>query len=556
MLNKNRSLLRKISSNLTVSPAVLIIATGVWLATVGNIPLWKTLLQLQEEIGVTFFIGFLVAVAALNISLLSIFALGPLLKPVLVGAILVNSITSYFMLSYGIVIDPGMIRNTLQTDIGEAIDLLSYELLVTVLGFSIIPIFLIILAGVKKTTAIKAIFTSVLLAFLGLALALVCIFLIYQPFSSTMRNHTKMRYQISPLNTFYSTIKVATNPLDRRSLKIEKIGQDAKIQNNELVNGEEPILLLIVGETARAENFGINGYERNTTPLLSKRADIFSSKNAWSCGTSTAESLPCMFSHLDREDYASRKVNHENMLDVLAKAGLSVYWLDNQSGCKGVCARVATEYYRYEPSNPLCEKDGVCQDSAMLVGLKDRIQSSSSMKNGKGKVIVLHQMGSHGPAYYKRSSLSRKTFKPECESAALQSCTQQEVVNAYDNSIIETDYFINNAIDWLKNSFPAAPTALMYVSDHGESLGENNIYLHGLPYSFAPKGQKNIPWVMWVSKPMEISSGTSLACLKSKNLNIKISHDNYFHTVLGLLDVQTNVYDKTLDIAASCTSEN
>ncbi|WP_454706727.1 phosphoethanolamine transferase domain-containing protein [Delftia acidovorans] len=240
MLNKNRSLLRKISSNLTVSPAVLIIATGVWLATVGNIPLWKTLLQLQEEIGVTFFIGFLVAVAALNISLLSIFALGPLLKPVLVGAILVNSITSYFMLSYGIVIDPGMIRNTLQTDIGEAIDLLSYELLVTVLGFSIIPIFLIILAGVKKTTAIKAIFTSVLLAFLGLALALVCIFLIYQPFSSTMRNHTKMRYQISPLNTFYSTIKVATNPLDRRSLKIEKIGQDAKIQTNELVNGEEP----------------------------------------------------------------------------------------------------------------------------------------------------------------------------------------------------------------------------------------------------------------------------------------------------------------------------
>ena len=551
MKNNNQSFLQKISAHLTVGPALLIIATGLWIATIGNIPLWKALSQLPEGVDAKFFTGFLTAVASLNISLIAIFAWGRLLKPVLIFAILTASITSYFMLNYGIVIDPGMVRNTIQTDVAEASDLVSVQMLLTVFILSAVPIAFICLANVKKTTVAGSIATSVALSATGLAFAILCIFLVYQPFSSTMRNHTKMRYLINPLNTFYSTIKVATNPLERTNVELSKIGQDAKI-NTPSATTAAPILLLLVGETARSESFGLNGYERNTTPQLSKRTDIFSSKNAWSCGTSTAESLPCMFSHMSRENYFSRKQNYENMLDVLSRAGLSVFWLDNQSGCKGICARVANEQFKHQPNNPLCDKEGVCQDAAMLDSLEERIKWPPTNTGDKGKVIVLHQMGSHGPAYYKRSSMQRKPFQPECKSASLQQCTQQEVINAYDNSIVETDHFINSSIEWLKNKFPSTPTALIYVSDHGESLGENNIYLHGLPYSIAPNVQKNIPWIVWLSESMMASRQKNLSCIAEKNNDRAISHDNYFHTVLGLMNVQTDVYEKSLDITAPC----
>ncbi|WP_244160582.1 phosphoethanolamine transferase [Delftia lacustris] len=555
MKNNNQNFLQKISAHLTVTPAFLIIATGLWIATIGNIPLWKALSQLPEGVDAKFFTGFLTAVASLNISLIAIFAWGRLLKPVLIFAILTASITSYFMLNYGIVIDPGMVRNTIQTDVAEASDLVSVQMLLTVFILSAVPIAFICLANVKKTTVAGSIATSVALSATGLAFAILCIFLVYQPFSSTMRNHTKMRYLINPLNTFYSTIKVATNPLERTNVELSKIGQDAKI-NTPSATTAAPILLLLVGETARSESFGLNGYERNTTPQLSKRTDIFSSKNAWSCGTSTAESLPCMFSHMSRENYFSRKQNYENMLDVLSRAGLSVFWLDNQSGCKGICARIANEQFKHQPNNPLCDKEGVCQDSAMLDSLEERVKWPPTYTEEKGKVIVLHQMGSHGPAYHRRSSTQRKPFQPECKSVSLQQCTQQEIINAYDNSIVETDHFINSSIEWLKNKFPSTPTALIYVSDHGESLGESNIYLHGLPYSIAPSVQKNIPWIVWLSDSMEAYVKKDLSCIKEQNNDKTISHDNYFHTVLGLMNVQTDVYDKSLDISAQCAKKD
>jgi lipid A ethanolaminephosphotransferase len=100
-----------------------------------------------------------------------------------------------------------------------------------------------------------------------------------------------------------------------------------------------PLLLLVLGETARSGNFSLNGYGRPTNPLLAKE-DVASQRNAWSCGTSTAASLPCMFSNFGREAYDSRPANYEGLLDVLQRAGLAVLWIDNQSGCKGACDRM------------------------------------------------------------------------------------------------------------------------------------------------------------------------------------------------------------------------
>jgi lipid A ethanolaminephosphotransferase len=156
-------------------------------------------------------------------------------------------------------------------------------------------------------------------------------------------------------------------------------------------------------------------------------------------------------------------------------------------------------------------------------------------------------MGSHGPAYFKRSPSAHKVFQPECQSNTLQDCPRPNIVNAYDNSVVYTDFVLNQAMDWLQSHADTASGALLYVSDHGESLGENNLYLHGLPYAIAPDFQKHVPWIEWHAPDF----GLDLACLRQRR-DMPMSHDNLFHTVLGMMQVQTVVYAQTQDVYEAC----
>jgi lipid A ethanolaminephosphotransferase len=187
----------------------------------------------------------------------------------------------------------------------------------------------------------------------------------------------------------------------------------------------------------------------------------------------------------------------------------------------------------------------------MLHQLDQRIQALPAERREKGVVVVMHQMGSHGPAYYKRVPDKFKKFQPECKSNALQECSREQVVNSFDNTILYTDHFLSQAIQWLKKSDASHATAMLYVSDHGESLGENNLYLHGLPYRVAPDVQKRVPWITWWSKRFENQTGLSRACLKKKT-DTALTHDNYFHSVLGMVGVSTEVYQAKLDVHADC----
>jgi lipid A ethanolaminephosphotransferase len=196
---------------------------------------------------------------------------------------------------------------------------------------------------------------------------------------------------------------------------------------------------------------------------------------------------------------------------------------------------------------------GECFDEIMLQGLSERIAALPAEQRAKGVVVVLHQIGSHGPAYAQRSPATFKKFMPECTNNALQSCATDEVVNVYDNSIAYTDHVLGQAIKWLKSQQSHSTPALMYVADHGESLGENNLYLHGMPYGIAPDVQKRVPWITWLSPGFEQRSHVSTACLQ-KRLDSPISHDNYFHSVLGLMNVNTGVYKDSMDIYAPCAS--
>jgi len=384
------------------------------------------------------------------------------------------------------------------------------------------------------------------LFFVGaLVLMVVTAWAIFQPFSAAMRNHKDVRYLFNPLAVLYSTVAAAVRDGSQGMQPLQSIGDDARIRTSsgqpDLSKLSKPrLLVLVVGEAARSESFSLNGYARPTNQALEKNS-VVSLKNAWSCGTSTAESLPCMFSHQPRSAHIKDRGRYENLLDVLHKSGFAVLWLENQSGCKGVCERV--------PTVNLC-KDGACMDADMLQDLDALLADLEPQRRARGAVLVLHQMGSHGPAYSLRSPPASKQFLPECATSALAQCSADHIRNAYDNSIVYTSQFLAQTIAWLQNQQTQYDTALMYVSDHGESLGENNLYLHGLPYAFAPKQQKHVPWLVWLPASSE-KKQIMMSCLHQRR-DAPVSHDHYFHSVLGLMGVSTQVYRRELDIFAAC----
>jgi lipid A ethanolaminephosphotransferase len=169
-------------------------------------------------------------------------------------------------------------------------------------------------------------------------------------------------------------------------------------------------------------------------------------------------------------------------------------------------------------------------------------------------LVVMHQLGSHGPSYYKRYPPAFRKFLPACESDDLRQCDAKAIVNAYDNTILYTDFFLGKVIDFLAEAQKSHDTALLYMSDHGESLGEGGLYLHGIPYAIAPQAQTHVPFVLWMSPAFRSDVGVDEACMRARAAQ-PVSHDDLFHTLLGVFDVRTSVYDPKLDIFAGCRTK-
>lgn len=541
----------------SLHPAWVVLLISLWLATVCNVPLWREVATLPGQgslRGYGFALAFGAIVTAGNAGLLALLAWRWTLKPAAALLVLMAAFGAYFMLAYGIAIDASMLTNVVQTDVHEAGDLLSLRMLATVTALAAPPLLWLARTPVRRLSPLRQLGHNGLLLLGSVVVIVASLLLVFQDFSSTMRNHTKLRYLTNPLNSVYALGNVATKPLRMDHHTLIPVGRDAHLGASYAGQANKPpLLVLVLGETGRSGNFGINGYGRDTTPLLSARKDqLVSAGNAWSCGTSTAASVPCMFSHLGKSGYEGRSANFESLVDVLHHAGLAVLWLDNQSGCKGVCDRLGDTNTANLKDPELCAHKGECLDRIMLKDLDARIAALPAEQRQRGTVVVMHQLGSHGPAYFKRSAPDAKRFLPECTSTALQECSRQQVVNAYDNSIVETDRFLDGVLQWLGTQNANAQTAMVYVADHGESLGENNIYLHGLPYSIAPDVQKHVPWITWLSPAMQSRVGASTGCLQRDLRERRITHDSYFHSVLGLMDVQTGAYRPELDVFTPC----
>ncbi len=334
----------------------------------------------------------------------------------------------------------------------------------------------------------------------------------------------------------------------KRDLPLVKYGEDAHIVHT--VGAHAPkIMVLVVGETARAENFSLNGYHKPTNPELSK-LDLVNFTQASSCGTQTSVSVPCMFSGMKRSGYDEALAGHrEGLLDIVQRAGYEVTWIDNNSGCKGACDRI--QHYISPKDDPRYKnqcKDGECYDGILIDALKDYLKALDLKQLKKDQLIVLHQLGSHGPAYYKRYPAAFKKFTPTCDTNNIQNCSRESLINSYDNTILYTDHVLSTLIHTL-DALPVS-TGLMYLSDHGESTGENGLYLHGTPYFMAPKEQTHIPMLFWFSTTWP-QQQTIKQCLNGQKNN-PVSQDNLFPTVLGLLHIRTQVLDSSLDLTAQC----
>lgn len=523
-----------------VTSTTLILLVADYLACVGNLSFFGGILKAYAPIGpqnAFALLSLAVGLIAVNTVILGLLCFGRRgTRIVLVAVLLISSLSAYFMDNFGIVINDEMLQNVAQTNAGEVRDLFSTKLLGYLLGLGAIPALLLAKVNfVWRGWRAELVSRIKLLAWM-LAMVVGLAWLSSGFFASFVREHKPLRAYANPTYPLYSLVKYARARLAVPTAhELAVVGADARIPSED---PHRELVILVVGETARADHFSLNGYARETNPRL-RATDIINLGSFEACGTSTAVSVPCMFSP---EGSRGSAAGQEGLLDVLQRAGVNVLWLDNNSDSKGVALRVPYRNYKSPEMNTICDVE--CRDVGMLVPLQDYIDSHPT-----GDIfIVLHQMGNHGPAYYKRYPAAFEHFQPVCRNSDLSQCTQEEIVNAYDNALRYTDHFLAETIELLKRNDDRFETAFFYVSDHGESLGEGGAYLHGLPKAIAPAGQVHVPALLWFGRNYDEIDRTALLAKR----NQPFSHDNLFHTVLGFMEVGTTAYRPELDILESC----
>lgn len=521
--------LKYLKHHFILTPRRLVLVTTLFLCVFANTAFFRHLSGVMLlNVENTIFYGSVVLL--FYVTALLIAQLLSIIIPVrIVCSLLIFSaaISGYFMNKLGVVIDTDMLTNALQTNTAEAVDLFTLDLFVYLVLFGLLPVLFIFLVPFKAQSRSSSLRNHIQILVVSGLTILLNLGLFNSQYASFFREHRSIRYYMNPFYPLHSVIKITPSLLSSSAPgELKVLDPDPKVIE---VDEDKPeLIILVVGETARADHFSLNGYARNTNPELSKLSGLISFANLTSCGTSTAVSVPCMFSFSDAKSFdGDTAAQTQNVLDVLSKAGVSVLWRDNNSSSKGVAERITYQNFKTPELNPVCDIE--CRDEGMLSGLQEHIDAQSG-----DILIVLHQMGSHGPAYYKRYPDEFAVFEPACQSNDLSDCTQTDIINAYDNSILYTDYFLSKVIGLLKLNANNYETAMIYMSDHGESLGEYGVYLHGLPKMIAPASQVHVPVVIWASDSSDVDLEQTKASSGEPS-----SHDALAISLLTLFEIDS-----------------
>ena len=526
-----------------IATETLILLASVFFALVCNTLFWRSAMATNPG-SMLFALSLFALLAGVHALLLGLLLWRWNAKVLLTVLLVTTAFATHYMNSFNVYLDADMLRNVLATDHKESSELMTPALILPLLGYALVPCALLWRLRLKRRSWGRAL--------LRRAVFLLCVTVVtaggallsFQNVSALMRNHREVRYLATPINYLIALKQNFSSGNPIKAAPKLPIGTDAKTTAR--AAGSRPrLLVLVVGETARAQNWGLNGYEHQTTPELAQ-AGVINFPDMHSCGTSTEVSLPCMFSPYGRHDYNEKNIRaHQSLLHVLDHAGIATLWRDNQSGCKGVCEGLEIQRLDDATTPGLCA-DGRCMDEILLQDLAAQVRAKPG-----DRVIVLHQLGNHGPSYFQRYPAQYRRFTPTCDTPDLGKCSREQIVNSYDNAILYTDHFLARTIDTLRG-MDDYDTAMVYLSDHGESLGEKGLYLHGVPYAIAPQEQTRVPMVMWFSPQFASNRGLDLACLRNRARRYT-DHDNLFPSVLGLMQVNTTLYQAERDLFATCT---
>lgn len=537
-----------------LSQISLIALVSLYFTIVLNIAFFRETFNLYQFTGTNsdYFIYTtpLVLFAVLNI-VLNILALPFIHKVIVPLLIIVSAAVSYNSLFFNVYFDRDMLSNVLQTNMAESIRMLTPRYLAWIFFLGIVPALAYLNVKVRYQVWWKEISVRVVTIFAAALIIFAVACQYYQDYASFFRNNKYLPHLIVPSNFVAAGVsKIKHSRMENRPFVT--LAEDTKIQKPDRYRH---VSVIVLGETTRAMNWGLNDYARQTTPKMAARLasgdNLINFRNVSSCGTSTAVSVPCLFSSMTREQYDEVTAkNQDNLLDILNRAGVNVVWIENNSDSKTVADRLKEINTFSGNTSSLCT-NGECLDEVMLPELDKALAENPD----KDTVIVLHTIGSHGPTYHERYTENERIFTPTCDTNEINKCSREELVNTYDNGIVYLDKFLDQVIQRLegRNDWESA---VYYFSDHGESLGENGIYLHSTPYSLAPREQTQVPMMMWFSKSWAQNEPFDLECIK-QSADVAYSHDNVFHTVFSLMDIDMSkhslpVYDKSLDILGRC----
>ena len=516
-----------------------------WLLVFANFSGWKRLIALDPG-GLPHWL-FLLCLGVLLAMTILVVLLPPsfkwAMKPWLAIVLLCAAGAAFFMDDFGAVVDRHTLRSVFETNSREAGEWLSWRMAWKIGATGLLPALLVLWTRIDWQPFPRELWSRIKLALIVIVASAIVIGIGGRGVASSLRNQRELGHLINPMAIASGLYAYIDNARPQAPIVVQPLGRDAT--RPPAATGAKPqVLVFIAGESVRAASWGLSGYARQTTPQLAQ-LPVTNFADMRSCGTDTAASLPCMFSNLGRGNFSERAASsRENALDVLKHAGVDVAWFDNNTGDKGIAKRVQESELQNSTDPKWCSARN-CYDGILVDALRKTLAETRT-----DRVIVLHVKGSHGPAYFQRYPAEFERYTPVCRSNELQTCTPEQIRNAYDNSVLYTDSIIASVIAMLRDD-GAIDGAVLYVSDHGESLGENGLYLHGAPYAFAPDVQTRIPMVLWMSAGFRQRDGVDAACISRQSAQ-PLSHDNIFDFLLGMMQVRSSAYRPQLDPLRQC----
>lgn len=539
-----------IKTRWSISSTAFLLLLSAWFTLALNLPFYRKvygyLVSLPDS-SMLFWCVIPIVVMVTFTFLLSALLIPKIDRFLMAFLVLASAMVSWMELSYGIIFDYTMLDNIFQTNSAEAKTYLSQDSILYVTTLGLAPAVVILFtqiryAPLKRELAYRfGVMSLALLVFGGAAGGF------YKAFADTGRNNRDVHQLLVPNQLVYSIGKYAARSIRGPGEPFRDLTKGSLHEHH---HRKPQLMVLVLGETARASSFSVNGYER-PTDIYTVQSDFINLGNVTACGTATAVSVPCMFSFIDHDHYDSGRVSNEsNLLDVVAASGFDVFWIDNNNGCKGVCQRVQHEQIPTDIDHPMCDGD-YCLDEILV----SRLDALLAQGIKRDTLVVLHMIGSHGPTYYRRYPEAFRQFLPDCQRSDIQNCSEESIRNTYDNTILYTDWVLAELAKTITERQPELRSNLLYISDHGESLGEHGLFLHGMPWRIAPDEQKEVPELLWMSEAYREDLAVDDACL-GRLVDRSFSQDNLPHTVLGLIDVDSPNYRPELDALAPCIGVN